>query len=174
IIDNKVKRCMYRCTLPTGGGVEKTPNIYNIDIDNIDNIYIDSDKSITEKNTLPSSTPDKASKKGTRLSENWQPNNEEIEYAKNKGLSQEEIETQCELFLNYWLAKSGSGAVKKDWKRTWFTWVLNYVNNYKRARRIAPQNRLQEVQNHNMEVLRQLHKQDNNNSQLPIRTVFDF
>jgi hypothetical protein len=28
-------------------------------------------------------------------------------------------------FINYWLAKSGSGATKTNWERTWQNWMLN-------------------------------------------------
>jgi hypothetical protein len=49
------------------------------------------------------------------------------------------IDLEAERFANYWAAKSGSGATKVDWLRTWINWVLNAKgsNNGNTARQSA-------------------------------------
>ena len=59
------------------------------------------------------------SPRGSRLPEDWQPNESDCSYASDLGLDASKI---AENFRDYWLAKAGSGAVKLDWSRTWRTW----------------------------------------------------
>ena len=48
------------------------------------------------------------------------------EMARSKnGLPQIDLKVEAEAFANYWAAKSGAGAAKMDWRRTWINWVLN-------------------------------------------------
>lgn len=35
-----------------------------------------------------------------------------------------DIDREAEKFHNFWLAKSGAGATKKDWQATWRNWCL--------------------------------------------------
>jgi len=62
--------------------------------------------------------------RGSRLSQNWQPSQSEIFFAVNRGMSLNRIETEAEKFRNYWIAKSGAGATKRDWSATWRNWII--------------------------------------------------
>ncbi len=47
------------------------------------------------------------------------------------------IELETEKFRNYWTAKTGTGAVKRDWAATWRNWILNATE----GRHVAGNNR---------------------------------
>ena len=66
-----------------------------------------------------------ARKRATRLSAEWWPSLENVNYAIGKGLNQQRINVEAEKFRNYWIAKSGTGATKLDWDATWQNWILN-------------------------------------------------
>lgn len=62
--------------------------------------------------------------RGTRLPESWVLPRSWGEYALTLGFTQMETRHMAEVFKNYWLSASGSGAVKIDWFRTWQNWAL--------------------------------------------------
>ncbi|MGL2349660.1 hypothetical protein ACOWKN_06210 [Helicobacter pylori] len=76
-----------------------------------------SEQKSTEKNTKRS-----GDRRGCRLPEDFEPN---LQYAIDKGLTHDEALSEFEKFKNYWLAKSGQGAIKKDWQLTWYNWVIS-------------------------------------------------
>src|SRR5260370_486550 len=39
------------------------------------------------------------------------------------------VAIEAERFRNYWIAKVGQGAVKRDWFATWRNWVLTAMEN---------------------------------------------
>ena len=223
IVENKVKRCLYRCiatsssgvettpgggvkTTPgvvskrhQGGGVEKTPYIYNnIDKNIINNILYMSSTDVIQKNTELSDVSRchdssmildvqkekntslsscKKSSKGSRISENWRLSDTERQYAVSKGLDAEEIERQAELFLNYWLSKSGATAVKKDWTRTWYTWVLTYIDRYqksKKSNRYGKENQMVNAFENNKKLLEQIWANEKNQDNQNITTFLNF
>jgi hypothetical protein len=65
--------------------------------------------------------------RGMRLPAGWEPSTELIRYALAQGFSLGDVEVQAEKFKNYWLAKAGASAVKRDWGATWRNWILNAV-----------------------------------------------
>jgi hypothetical protein len=65
--------------------------------------------------------------KGTRLSPDWAPSVGLVSYGVAQGLTPTLVQLEAEKFKNYWLAKSGPGAVKRDWDATWRNWVLTTV-----------------------------------------------
>lgn len=72
-------------------------------------------------------TPDEKSpsaKRGTRLSPDWRPSDEDIAYAVEKGVPPDKIATVSEEFLNFWTSRSGRDAVKLDWPAVWRNRVL--------------------------------------------------
>lgn len=71
----------------------------------------------------PPSPSVKTPPRGSRLPEDWQPNEDQIAYASQKGLAQDEITRIANDFADYWIAKAGRDAVKVDWNRTWQKWV---------------------------------------------------
>jgi len=66
-------------------------------------------------------------KKGTRLPTDWAPSTDLVGYATAQGFTVERARLEAEKFKNYWSAKSGAGAVKRDWDATWRNWILNVV-----------------------------------------------
>lgn len=65
--------------------------------------------------------------RATRLASGWLPGPAGVAYAQNKGLSDEELNREIEKFANYWTAKSGQGATKRDWPATWRNWVITVI-----------------------------------------------
>jgi hypothetical protein len=72
-------------------------------------------------NISPSGDP----ARGTRIPEDWEPGDSGAAYAAEKGLTPLEIRLTAERFRNYWQAKSGKDATKRDWAATWRNWVLS-------------------------------------------------
>lgn len=65
-----------------------------------------------------------STKRGTRLSVQWRPTFEGLDYARGLGMSQHLIELEVEKFRNYWTAKTGANATKRDWEATWRNWII--------------------------------------------------
>lgn len=59
------------------------------------------------------------SPKGSRLADDWQPSDSDLDFAKSLGLAPEAVLDQ---FTDYWHARAGSMAVKLDWHATWRNW----------------------------------------------------
>ena len=73
------------------------------------------------------SSKDDAKKRGSRIPENWQPDEADIAYAKSKGFSDRQILNIADGFRDYWVAKTGKDATKRDWSATWRGWVRNDI-----------------------------------------------
>ena len=63
--------------------------------------------------------------RGNRLPADWWPSESLMAYAAAHGMSDSRITREAEKFKNYWVAKTGAGAVKRDWEATWRNWILN-------------------------------------------------
>lgn len=74
----------------------------------------------TEKKTSSSSSR----KRGTRIPDDFTVTPEMVEWARER-VPHVDGRTETEKFINYWQAKSGTGAVKRDWIATWRNWMLN-------------------------------------------------
>jgi len=64
-------------------------------------------------------------KNGTQLPADWQPTEADLAYAGSRQLQGQQLGNEIEKFRNYWIAKSGRDACKRDWSATWRNWVLN-------------------------------------------------
>ncbi len=65
-------------------------------------------------------------KKGQRLPEGWAPSETLAKsIADRENLTAEQISNEAYRFCNYWLAASGSKAIKLDWDRTFRNWCSN-------------------------------------------------
>jgi hypothetical protein len=62
--------------------------------------------------------------RGSRLPASWLPSHAEVAFALNRGIPQLRVNTEVEKFRNYWTAKSGAGATKRDWSATWRNWII--------------------------------------------------
>ena len=64
-------------------------------------------------------------KKGCRLPDDFQP---DFSFATTEGFSEAEAQTLFESFRDYWTAKTGKDATKRDWQATWRNWVRSPYN----------------------------------------------
>lgn len=81
----------------------------------------------------PKTKPPKASR-GTRLPEDWEPSEADVDAARKQGLTDEEISRATIEFRNYWCARTRD-ATKLSWHRTWENRVCDIGD---RKRRYGP------------------------------------
>jgi hypothetical protein len=67
----------------------------------------------------------KERERGSRISADWKPSQDDWNFATGKNLQASQIEIEIEKFRNYWMAKAGNAATKLDWPATWRNWILN-------------------------------------------------
>lgn len=95
----------------------------------------------TETDTDTEKTPprppslERGNGRGTRLPDDWTPDEACRRYAQGLGLEPDRV---SEDFRDYWHAAAGSKAVKRDWSATWRTWCRREAE---RARRPNPPSR---------------------------------
>lgn len=65
--------------------------------------------------------------KATRLSSDWQPDAEDLIYAKAQGINDGEVFAEAEKFRDHWIAKPNPDGRKTDWHAVWRTWCRNSV-----------------------------------------------
>jgi hypothetical protein len=87
---------------------------------------------VSPENPLPKPIPSPpykspaSQKRGTRLSEDFEPPEDWIAWAmKKRGWSRDDAVDECECFIRYWQAKPGREACKLDWPKTWQNWAVN-------------------------------------------------
>jgi hypothetical protein len=80
----------------------------------------------TKPSPTPPYSPPASQKRGTRLSDDFEPPEDWIAWAmKKRGWGREEALDECECFIRYWQAKPGREACKLDWPKTWQNWAVN-------------------------------------------------
>jgi hypothetical protein len=89
---------------------------------------------VSEKNLHRRLTVQSGSR-GTRLPADWTPPENCAAYAASLGMPPNQIMLEAEKFRNYWTAKSGAGATKRDWAATWRNWILNTMERHHDAAR---------------------------------------
>lgn len=62
--------------------------------------------------------------RGSRLPPDWQPTPEERRWAGDERPDLV-VKTEIEKFRDYWHAKTGQAATKRDWSATWRNWIRN-------------------------------------------------
>lgn len=62
-------------------------------------------------------------RRGKRLPEDWRPSTKDRDFAAKEGLDHAEIDRTADRFRDYWTAKAGPSAIKRDWAATWRNWV---------------------------------------------------
>jgi len=87
-------------------------------------LELDKEKKKEDTNVSSKKGGRKAGSTGSRIPENWAPSEADVSFALDR-LTREHAQTEIEKFRNYWTAKTGAGATKRDWAATWRNWVLN-------------------------------------------------
>lgn len=74
-----------------------------------------------------SPNPTKKPKRGTRLPDDWKPDEDLIAWVfdKRKDLDINQINNEIEKFRDYWIAQPGQKGVKLNWSATWRNWIRN-------------------------------------------------
>lgn len=98
--------------------VEQKLNVRSTDVQRTFN-HTDTD---TDTDKISFSAPARF-KKGTRLSEDWQPNPDLIATATSLGLSAAQFDREIAKFRDYWASRAGSQGVKLDWDATARNWM---------------------------------------------------
>lgn len=73
--------------------------------------------------------PDSARARGFRLPGEWRPTDADLTFAQSLLPSAAIIHTEIEKFRDYWHARAGPGAVKRDWSATWRNWCRKAAEN---------------------------------------------
>lgn len=71
--------------------------------------------------------PKKAERRGEFLRTDWKPSPADIQFAHDKGMTAERIASSAATFRDYWLARGGNIAAKRDWSATWRNWVRSEI-----------------------------------------------
>jgi hypothetical protein len=96
--------------------------------------------SLPPEGDAPGEAPEKAkpktgrgSRQASHVPEDWNPSAQDRAYAEGQGLTPDEIDRRAEEFRDYWLAKSGPDALKRDWSAAWRTWVRREIRGQHRS-----------------------------------------
>jgi uncharacterized protein YdaU (DUF1376 family) len=79
-------------------------------------------KPLNSSDAIPTEPPAAKSKKGKRLSPEWQPADPQWAKTKRPDLT---ISETLDRFRDYWVSQPGAKGVKLDWEATWRNWVRN-------------------------------------------------
>ncbi|WP_421784191.1 hypothetical protein [Kiloniella litopenaei] len=63
-------------------------------------------------------------RRACRLDTDWVPDGRDQDFARTRGLEEQDIATEALKFRNYWTSLGGRRACKIDWHRTWQNWIL--------------------------------------------------
>ncbi len=85
----------------------------------------DTDKIIKKDTTYP--------KKGTRIPENWEPEDRIIRLCRQVGATDLFLEGELVKFRNYWESATGTKATKLDWGKTFHNWILTAIERQTKA-----------------------------------------
>lgn len=71
----------------------------------------------------PKGEQSKPSSRGTRLSAEWVPSEDDFQFGLDLGFDPSAVRFMADSFKDYWIGASGAKAVKKDWPATWRNWA---------------------------------------------------
>ena len=85
----------------------------------------------------------RAGAQGARIQGDWTPSAEDRAFARAEGLPSQAIDREAGRFRDFWIAKTGASATKKDWPATWRNWIRKardqqHGNGYRAAGGAAP------------------------------------
>lgn len=75
----------------------------------------------------PENTKDLKLKRGSRLPDGWELEQEDGDWAIQQGLTEDQIIIEAEKFKDYWHSRADKGAIKKDWIAVWRNWVRSTI-----------------------------------------------
>ncbi|WP_413154924.1 hypothetical protein [Bartonella sp. cb54] len=78
-----------------------------------------------EQENIPKKVKRSRADRGCRLPDDFDP---DYEFAILEGLSLERVNIETAKFRDYWSAKTGKDATKRDWQATWRNWIRNSKN----------------------------------------------
>jgi hypothetical protein len=78
---------------------------------------------VSPNGDTPSLRSGVAQKRGTRLPDDFDPDEQLRQWARQRGFTDPQIDEVTAAFVRYWRAKSGRDATKLDWPATWQNWV---------------------------------------------------
>ncbi|WP_455466929.1 hypothetical protein [Bartonella sp. B39] len=82
----------------------------------------DNHPSLHEQENVPQKAKRVRDDRGCRLPADFEP---DYDFAIAEGLPPERVKVEIAKFRDYWTAKSGKDATKRDWPATWRNWVRN-------------------------------------------------
>lgn len=82
----------------------------------------------------PSPKPGRGEARASRLPPTWSPAPDPVTH----GLPEARVASELDKFRDYWHAKAGKDATKRDWQATWRNWVRKAIETDATARRTSP------------------------------------
>ena len=76
----------------------------------------------------------KSADRATRLPDDWQPSQADIDFALEEGLDDGHIQRTADRFRDHWHAAPGERGRKLDWSATWRNWVRKDADDARRGR----------------------------------------
>ena len=76
----------------------------------------------------------KSADRATRLPDDWQPSQADIDFALEEGLDDRHIQRTADRFRDHWHAAPGERGRKLDWSATWRNWVRKDADDARRDR----------------------------------------
>lgn len=70
--------------------------------------------------------------RGTRLTPDWELEQEWGEWAMDQGMKGEDVVRESEKFKDFWLSKTGPNATKANWEATWRNWIRSHLEGFKK------------------------------------------
>ncbi len=77
------------------------------------------------------------SPRASRLVEDWRPSEASLLWARSE-FPTLDLAAHTDHFIDYWMSKSGAGATKLDWDRTWKNWMRRVYSDSARSRAGRP------------------------------------
>lgn len=91
----------------------------------------DNQPPIHEQTSIPKKAKRVKADRGCRLPADFEP---DYDFAIEEGLPPERVKVEIAKFRDFWNAKAGKDASKRDWQATWRNWVRRAVENLERGK----------------------------------------
>lgn len=112
---------------PVGQESDSEPSPAPVTSESLDCSYVSTSPTTEQSNPIQSSAPAQPDttprKRGHRLPDNWRPTTSDVEWARTRGITDDQARRSTERFTNHWMAAAGQNARKLDWSRAWRNWL---------------------------------------------------